>query len=315
MTAVAIVLATLGAACFAVAATLQHRAVGAVTPAGPNSAMTPRRLVTLAVRPGWLAGFGFGVAGGALHAVALVLAPLSVVQPVGALAVPIAVVLAARLTGRRPPAAVLAAVALTVAGVAVFVAVTAGSAVSGQVPTGPLLAAGAGAAATVALLVAVAWANPGWIRNVACATAAAIAFGFESVLLRALAQLFDAGEAPLTVLLPALGGIGVALLVGGWLVQQAFAAGPPEPVVAGLTVVDPIVAVGLAAVLLGEGARTPPDLALLLLACAAAAAAGVLALARHHPDAADRRQPPALDPERTTDGRPADSDRRRYLPT
>lgn len=303
MTGLAIVLAALGAVCFAGGATLQHRAVGAVTPTGT---LTPRRMPALFVAPGWLAGLALGIAGGGLHLTALVLAPLSVVQPVGVLAVPIAVLLAARLSGRPPSSGVLTGVALTVGGVAVFVVLAAGSAVTGPVPTRPLLAAGAGAAALVAVLVALAWAHPGWVRNVACATAAAVAFGFESVLLRAVAQLVATGSAGAPV---AIAGAVGALLVGGWLVQQAFASGPPEPVVACLTVVDPIVAVGLAFALLGEGARTPPEVAALLACCACTAVVGVLALARHHPDAARARPT-----ERSLDGHAADPDRRRHIP-
>lgn len=307
MTALAVALAALGAVCFACAATLQHRAVDDIT-TGPGATMTLRRLRALVSRPGWLAGLGLSVAGGGLHLAALTGAPLSVVQPVGVLAVPIAVLLGARLTRRRPRPGVLAGLLLTVVGVVVFVALAVGSAVPGPVPAGPLLGVGAGAAGLVAALVTLAWARPGWVRNVACATAAAVAFGFESVLLRAGARLL-AGTGSGAVL-PVLVGVVVALLVGGWLVQQAFASGPPEPVVACLTVVDPIVAVGLAFALLGEGARTPIDTAAALLGCAAAATAGVLILARHHPDAAGRRPPT----ERTTDGRAADHDRSRYLP-
>ncbi len=81
--------------------------------------------------------------------------------------------------------------------------------------------------------------------------------------------------------------------------QQAFASGPPEVVVACLTVVDPIVAVVLGVALLGEGV---PDAPLpLMFGCAAAAAAGVAALARHHPDASARTFPPPERPARPLD--------------
>ena len=96
-------------------------------------------------------------------------------------------------------------------------------------------------------------------------------------------------------MLAAVAGIGAAVLVGGWLVQQAFGAGPPEVVIACLTVVDPIVAVLLGAVLLGEGAATPRDTWLLLGGAAITATAGVIALARHHPDAVAARAPPGPD--------------------
>jgi hypothetical protein len=107
---------------------------------------------------------------------------------------------------------------------------------------------------------------------------------------RAVSQSVTPGLAGLLdpAVAAAIAGIGVAIVVGGWLVQQAFASGPPEVVIACLTVVDPIVAVILGAVLLGEGAATPPATWVLLIAAASAAAVGVVGLAKHHPDAAGR---------------------------
>ncbi|OLT22278.1 hypothetical protein BJF78_07775 [Pseudonocardia sp. CNS-139] len=103
-------------------------------------------------------------------------------------------------------------------------------------------------------------------------------------------------------MLAAVAGIGAAVLAGGWLVQQAFGSGPPEVVIACLTVVDPIVAVLLGAVLLGEGAATPPETWFLLAGAAITATAGVIALARHHPDAVAARA------ARTDTALPAGSD-------
>jgi hypothetical protein len=103
--------------------------------------------------------------------------------------------------------------------------------------------------------------------------------------------------------LTALIGLVAALLVGGWLVQQAFAAGAPEVVVACMTVVDPIVAVLLGVVLLGEGASTPVLTWLPLLVAAGLAIVGVVALASHHPDALARREAAELAGVRAT--RPA----------
>jgi CBS domain containing-hemolysin-like protein len=60
-------------------------------------------------------------------------------------------------------------------------------------------------------------------------------------------------------------------------------------VVACLTVVDPIVAVLLGSLLLGEGADTPVATWFLLGGAAVAAAVGVLVLARLHPDAVAAR--------------------------
>lgn len=295
MTALAVVLALLGALFLAGAATLQHRAVGAVT-AGSSEpgTLTPGGLRTLLRRRTWLAGLALGAAGAGLHVLALALAPLPTVQPLGVLAVPMAVLLAGR---GRPSAGVLGGVALAVAGVGVFVALSAGPTGGRPVPDGFVTDTGLAVAVAVAALAWLAHLRTGWVRSLACATAAATAFGYASLLLRATSQLLTGAGAPLDVV-AALGAAAVALLAGGWLVQQSFASGPPEPVIACLTVVDPIVAVGLAMTVLGEG-RTDAPLA--LAAAAAVATAGVLALARHHPDAVDRRRSPSspLPTERT----------------
>jgi hypothetical protein len=142
----------------------------------------------------------------------------------------------------------------------------------------------------VLLLAGLGLARSGWVRCVACAMAGAVAFGLVSALVRAVSQSVASGAVGLLDLpvLATVAGVGAAVLMGGWLVQQAFASGPPEVVIACLTVVDPIVAVLLGAVLLGEGAATPAETWLLLGAAAATATAGVVALARHHPDAAAR---------------------------
>ena len=130
----AITFALLGAVCFAGAAVLQHGAVAAGSDphsdGRPGKAISLRGLREIARRPGWLAGLALAAGGSALHAVALVLAPLSVVQPLGVLAVPIAVLLTALRTRRRPVPGVIVGVLLSIAGVGVFVATAAGTAVS-----------------------------------------------------------------------------------------------------------------------------------------------------------------------------------------
>ena len=81
----------------------------------------------------------------------------------------------------------------------------------------------------------------------------------------------------------------VAMVVGGWLLQHGYASGPPDLVVACLTVIDPLVAVGLGIGLLGEADAVDGATAIGELLCAVIACAGVFALARHHPDTQDRR--------------------------
>ncbi|MEV0892796.1 DMT family transporter [Promicromonospora sp. MEB111] len=292
MQAIAVALAVLGAALFAGAAVLQHREVADLygQPFPRERVLSLRRLSRIVRRPGWLAGFGLAAGGTIVHAVALALAPLRLVQPIGVLAVPVAVLLSSLLLRRVPGRNVLLGVALTMAGVAVFVAASV-SATSGNVPPpGSTLPTVLVVGGVVVGLGIAGLAAGGWLRCVACATAGATAFGLLSALMRVIFQELAVGTPwhDPQVLGTAAAAI-AALVLGGWLVQQAYPSGPPEVVVACLTVVDPIVAVLLGAVLLGEGADTPVATWFLLGGAALAAAAGVLVLARLHPDAVAAR--------------------------
>ena len=292
----AIALAVLGAMCFAGAAVLQHGAVSAGSDPDsddrPGKAISLRGLGEIARRPGWLAGLALAAGGSGLHATALVLAPLSVVQPIGVLGVPIAVLLTGVRTRRQPGVGVIVGVLLTLVGVGLFVGLTAGTAVSSPPPGRATMFASLVVALIVLVLAGLGLARSGWARCVACAMAGAAAFGLVSALVRAVSQSVASGDVGLLAppVLAAVGGVAASVLVGGWLVQQAFGSGPPEVVIACLTVVDPIVAVLLGAVLLGEGAATPFQTWFLLAGAAITATAGVIALARHHPDAVAARR-------------------------
>lgn len=284
-----IALAVVAAFCFAGAAVLQHRAVSAEPDPGERT-LSLRALVDVSRRPGWLLGLVLAGVGSLLHAVALVLAPLSVVQPVGVLAVPIAVVLSTARTHRKPTGGMLVGVLVSVTAVVTFVGTAAGSAASTPAPGHATLLAGVAIGLVVLVLAGVGLARTGWVRCVTCAMAGAAAFGLVSSLVRAISQAVTSGQIGLLdpAVLATVAGVAAAILTGGWLVQQAFAAGPPEVVVACLTVVDPIVAVLFGVVLLGEGNATSSAHWAVLVVAALAAALGVAVLARHHPDAVTR---------------------------
>jgi hypothetical protein len=133
----------------------------------------------------------------------------------------------------------------------------------------------------------VAALNTGAVRCLGFATASGVSFGFVSLLMRATLQ--QLGESGHPFPLPEITGIAVGILVGGWLVQHAYASGPPEVVIGCLTVIDPLVAVGLGVVLLGEAGDTPPSLGLAALLCAVVAAGGVVVLTLRRP----KSTPPA----------------------
>lgn len=262
MTLLAIALAVLGAVCFAFAARLQHDAV----------ASTGARAGVLR-QPRWLGGLALLVAGAGVHAAALGMAPLTVVQPIGVVAIGLTALLDRRF--REMPA-----ILLTTVGVGAFVLLASGSATATRVAPDAELTAGLVTLGAIAVpgLVAALTSNAR-IRAVAFASAGGVAYGYVSVLMRAVSQSVQQGGFGLSHLASVLG-IALSLAVGGWLVQLAYAGGPPHLAVACLTVVDPLIAVGIGAFLLGEAAHLSAVTGAALFACALAAVCGVFALAR-----------------------------------
>ncbi len=120
--------------------------------------------------------------------------------------------------------------------------------------------------------------------------AAGTLFGFVVTLAKVvidrvrtiLAGTFSFGPADILTLL-CLVGLGAAALLGMYFVQTAHSSNPPDLVVAGLTVIDPLVAVSIGIIVLGEAAGAPLWAIFAFAAAAAAAIWGVLSLARHHP--------------------------------
>ncbi|WFR65987.1 hypothetical protein P9139_12955 [Curtobacterium flaccumfaciens] len=85
----------------------------------------------------------------------------------------------------------------------------------------------------------------------------------------------------LTVL--AIIGVIVAASLGGYFVQNAYSSGSADLVIAGLTVIDPIVAVGIGVIVLEEAAGAPFVAVAGFVVAAAIAITGVFLLAKHHP--------------------------------
>jgi glycosyltransferase involved in cell wall biosynthesis len=275
MIVVGVALAVLAACCYAVAAVLQHGAVRTVVD-GDRLGLTQLRAV--ARRGRWLAGLAALCCGAGLHVVALSMAPLLVVQPIGVLAIG----LAALLANGRDRATLLAVLASTL-GVALFLLLAAPQAHAAVVPE---LAAGRVLPVTgliVLALVLAALPARGWARCPLFATAAGVAYGTVSVLTRAIAgRIRVSGLAGLPVgptVLAVAGGL-VAIGVGAVCVQQAYAGGRADTVLACQTVSDPLIGVLFGVFLFHEATGGTPVTALGELACGALATAGVLVLAR-----------------------------------
>jgi len=292
MHTIAIGLAVIAALCLAVGTHLQHRAVArAAAFTGPRRA--PRRLLWLLGSPVWLLGLALLALETLLNMVALGLAPVSLVQPIGTLSLVAAVILG--LGAGRPSLRVLGGIGLTILATGLFVEISARSATAPEAAAPDLLVITFLLVGLTGLGAVLALSTVG--HAVRIVTAGAL-FGLVATGTHALLHGLRGSGSALAPLPDALRPVHVALvvaLIGGsvvgmWVVQTAYASGPPETVLAGLTVIDPLTAVVVGAAVLGEYSAMPVPVLLALLLTAAGAVAGVLLLVHVHP-AVVRSQP------------------------
>jgi drug/metabolite transporter (DMT)-like permease len=276
----AVLLALLSATSFAVSTVTQHRAA-TTCEVRPGRGSGLRLALRLLRTPKWLAGQLAAATGFVLHAAALRFGPVTLVQPLLSLGLVLTLALGA-LVDRRHPGRPLPhrrqwiAAGVVVAGVALFLVSAAPRHGAARADPVRLLLA----AAAVLGLIAVAWAWAGRPhrphRALALGIAAGTGFGLTGTLLK---QVVHEPPTSWRGLWPVL----LMLLVGACSIvsaQSAYQAGHLIESLPPLTVLEPVVAAGIASFAFGE-ALVPGALAhagqafgLLLLA------AGVIDLAR-----------------------------------
>ncbi|GGO67438.1 hypothetical protein GCM10010910_29210 [Microbacterium nanhaiense] len=285
----AVLLAAVSAIGLAAGTHLQHRAVSSAT---PSTAGGPRAAVLLALRrPSWLLGTGIIVAATALSIVALGLAPVALVQPVGALSLVGAALISARVLRVRLNRSLVIGIGVAVLSVAAFVALSSGFVRDTRPAVADLFALAWLMLALIVVAITIARTSRGHLARVITAgvlfgTVAAAMHIIASETFACLARESCRFVAPLGELLP-LGVLGGLVVVGSgcgaWLVQTAYASGPPETVLAALTVIDPIVAVLVGAVILGEYVIMPIPVILAVALTGIIACVGIAMIVRHHP--------------------------------
>jgi hypothetical protein len=273
MTALAIVLAVLGATLSAVGVQLQSKGVRDV--AEDNRL----RLKTLAHNRRWLAGLAVLVLCATLQILALAMAPVTVVAPIVVLALPVIVVLNARSTGTRLDATATFAVVASTGGVGLFVGLAAGAANSVAFDQRDVLQATQFVAVAVVLLAAGGAVTNGTTRCVAFAAGTGFAYGLVSVLVRDVTFTFQHSTVSLVSVLSLI----LSFAAGSWLLQLAYASGPPDIVVGCQTVLNPLVATALGIGVLDETVNAGGLRGLGLVIGGLLAIVGVVVLARHQP--------------------------------
>jgi drug/metabolite transporter (DMT)-like permease len=279
----AIALAVLGAVFLSLGAQFQNDAVASEQGAPVKSGgLRIKQIVALLSRPKWLLGMSFLGLAILCQLAALSLAPLIVVQPVGVIALIMTSLLNARIYKVKLDLKTLAAIAITTLGVASFVVFAAGSAIQTQMSDAKLLVVVGILVLLLAVFGLLFYFSKGRVGPLNYIFGAGVLYGFVAslakvVLLRVQQQDFDW----LTLL--ALVALLAATALGGWFVQNAYASGPPDLVVAGLTVVDPAVAIAIAIVILGEASEAGLVQILGFTASGIVATVGVVMLAKVHP--------------------------------
>ncbi|MFT4137060.1 DMT family transporter [Microbacterium sp.] len=282
---IGIPLALLGAVFMSFGAQYQHRGVLKVerlTQVDGNRGLTGAQLLNLLRRPSWVAGtlmLGLAIV---CQLTALSFAPLILVQPVGAVSLVITTLLNARISGHAPTRRSLTAIALCIGGIFLFVTVAALFATEApvsdrQLITILLILVG------VMLLLTFTWiALRHRMKALFYIVGAGVVYGFVATLAKVVISRIKTGDFE-WLTLACVAALIAGTCIGAYFVQTAYASGPPDLVIAGLTVIDPIVAVVIGLSVLGEAANAPLWVNLAFAAAGAIAVVGVFQLARHHP--------------------------------
>ena len=189
----------------------------------------------------------------------------------------------ARSTNTRISRPTLIAVTFCTVGIAAFVAMASGVAHE-TVLNDDRLRAVLGILLTILVIFGVLFFTIGKrMQALTYVAGAGVLYGFVATLAKVVIQRIYQQQFELLTILCLVALIG-AVSLGGWFVQNAYSSGPPDLVIAGLTVIDPLVAVSIGIVVLGE-AKDAGFLTILgWLISAVVAMIGVYLLSKVHPE-------------------------------
>ncbi|UOE44949.1 DMT family transporter [Agromyces larvae] len=282
---IGIPLALIGAVFLSLGAQFQHRGVVKVeshTTDTLGKGLNVKQLMLLLARPSWVIGtlmLGLAIV---FQLTSLYFAPLIVVQPLGAIALVITSIVNSKVNHVQLNRTSITAIVMCVAGVFLFVGVAAFTAVDKPV-TERQLAVILIVLAVVLVLAGLAFAFfRRSIRAIFYVLLAGVLYGFVATLAKVIIGRIQQGEFEWLTLLCVIALL-AATALGAYFVQNAYASGPPDLVIAGLTVVDPLVAVVIGIVVLGEASQAPPWAMVVFAVTGVVAVWGVFLLARSHP--------------------------------
>ncbi|MEU6181474.1 DMT family transporter [Streptomyces coeruleorubidus] len=278
--ALSVLLSLVSAFAYAGGAIVQER----VAASSPDEQYAPLR------RPGWWAAVALNGLGGLLHVVALAYGPLSLVQPLGALTIVVALPMAALFVGRKAGATAWRGAIMATVGLAGLLSLVAASDAQSLDSAERVAVALVTAGVVVALMIAgrAAHRHPA-VRSMLLATASGIAFGMSSVFTKTVAVDWTGGVSAADV--PSLAVIGVLATAGMLLSQASYRGAGLAAPLATLTVVNPVVAAAVGITMFGETFRYGTTGTALALSCGVVAAGGLILLTTErlthsHPESA-----------------------------
>lgn len=283
--AVAIGLAALAAVAMAYGAQFQNDAVTErhKSEERGRGSLSLKQISGLLLRPRWLSGLGMLGLAIFLQLAALSLAPLIVVQPIGAIALIVSPLINSRRHKTKIDPKTWIAVAVTTIGIGSFVGQAAGVAHEVHLTDDNLRE-------VLGILGVLLVAFTVWFftlgkraKSLTFVFGAGILYGFVATLAKVVIQRIYQQQFEWLTLLCLVALVG-AVALGGWFVQNAYASGPPDLVIAGLTVIDPLVAVSVGIIVLDEAKQASWTTIAGFLISALVAIVGVFMLSKVHPE-------------------------------
>jgi hypothetical protein len=279
---VGIVIALIGGLFLALGAQFQHRGVTVVEDrhgSGHKAGLSFAQILRLLRSPWWVLGsilLGLAIL---CQLTSLGFAPIIVVQPLGVVALVITSIVNARVSHTPLTREAIRAITFCVAGIAIFVTVAAFVAQETVINTTQLMIILI-ILGVVILLLGLAFA---FFRRRFTAIfyiiSAGVLYGFVATLAKVVINRVITGNFEgLTVF--AIVALLAAMALGAYFVQTAYSVGSPDLVIAGLTVVDPLIAVSIGIIVLREAADAPLWVLPVWLVAAGIAVYGVFQLAK-----------------------------------
>ncbi|SDH32882.1 hypothetical protein SAMN04515691_1945 [Leifsonia sp. 98AMF] len=279
--------ALVGACFLSVGAQLQHHGVAKVeaTAGHADGGLSGRQMGRLLARPSWVIGtllLGLAIV---FQLVSLKLSPIILVQPLGVVGLVITSILNARVSGVKLNHQSVIAVTLCVSGVGAFVLLAAVFARDLPVTSRALIVI-----LIILAVVLIAFGTLFWFlrhkfKAIIYIVGAGVLYGFVATLAKVAIDRISNQEWD-WLLVACIVALLLAAVLGAYFVQNAYSSGPPDLVIAGLTVIDPLVAVTIGILVLNEAAGAPWWAMVGFALTGAVAILGVFQLAKYHPQSA-----------------------------